>query len=158
MNRSVIHNNNRVWTWIRVTKREELVLNKSVKCISINGTRVNLACNITINSHCRKYTEVGTVLEAHRIWNNATFRSPSMRAFSRTGIDARFVKKNNLFRAPLCNLSDPGISKLFISLCSFFCELLLDHNVLKCAFLYVIPRSFRISLNRPLLTVISYRL
>jgi len=114
--------------WVLVTKRDKFVLNKPVECIGINSTRVHLACDIPIDSHCRKNAEVATVLKAYWILNNVTLWSPSMRSFARARIDARFIEKNNLFWAPLSNLSNPGISKLFISLCSFFCQLLLAYN------------------------------
>jgi len=104
------------------------VFNKRIECIGINGTRVNLAYDIAIYSHGRKNAEVAAILKVYWIRNNATFGSPSMCSFSRTRIDTRFIEKNNLFWAPFCNFSNPGISKLFISLCTFFCKLTLVHN------------------------------
>lgn len=108
---------------------DKLNFNKCVEYNSIHAPRIDIAGDITVQSHGREDAEIDMILELNRIWNNAAFWSPTMRMCFRVRINAGFIKENNLFRAPIGDLSNPSIPKLWISLYRFFCKLRLANNL-----------------------------
>jgi hypothetical protein len=132
MYRSIIHNDNPIPVGIHsVQCGDELIFDKRIVRSGIYSPRIHFASDIAIQCHCWEDAEVGMVLKLNWIGDYAAFGSPTICTGPSAGIDARFIKENDLVRGPPGNLSNPGISEYLISLCCFLCKLILASDKLK---------------------------
>jgi len=130
MYRSIIHNNNPLSVRIySVQCWDELILDKGIVCSGIHSPKIHFASNIAIQCHRWEDAKVGIILKLNGIGDYVAFGSPTVCSCSNTWIDTRFIEENNLVRGPPCNFSNPGISEYWISLCCFFCKLILADNL-----------------------------
>src|SRR5579859_1138668 len=63
MDRSIIHNNDRPWTWIWRTEGKERVFDKILKKFSCKRAVLNIPCQHTIHCICRKDGPTFTAFE-----------------------------------------------------------------------------------------------
>src|SRR5438876_12369386 len=102
MNRSVVHDNNGAWEWIRIAKRKNFIFNEIFERLHCERPLQDFPCDETFHCICRKEGPSFRALE----WPgyrrcNSNWR-PTILSITCTPICGRFINENQLVCCPSC--------------------------------------------------------
>jgi len=116
MDRSIIHNNDRPWTWIWRTEGKERVFDKILKKFSCKRAVLNIPCQHTIHCICRKDGPTFTAFEFMVFMRSDSNRCPSVLSIACAFVCSRFINKYQLFCLVVRQFSCPGCTEFRVPL------------------------------------------